>query len=98
MGISDPEFSARSLTELVDLILKLNSRIREKISPRRKEGKKPAKTTEMVIIILNNTSGAPAKAPRPEKLKASGSEWIEDLCDEIERGNSGPPDPISSPE
>jgi hypothetical protein len=71
MGPSDKEPLARSLTELVDLLLKLNSKIREKISPRPKGETKGAKNTEMVIIILNNSSGAPTKAPRPQKTRLS---------------------------
>lgn len=89
MGPSDKEPSARSLTELVDLLLKLNAKIREKISPRRKGETKGAKNTEMVIIILNHSSGSPAEAPRPPKNKVLKDEWIEDLCGDIERGSSG---------
>jgi hypothetical protein len=89
MGPSDKEPLARSLTELVDLLLKLNSKIREKISPRPKGETKGAKNTEMVIIILNNSSGAPTKAPRPPKNKTLGNDWIEELCGDIERGSSG---------
>jgi hypothetical protein len=89
MGPSDKEPLVRSLTELVDLLLKLNSKIREKISPRRKGETKGAKNTEMVIIILNNSSGSPAKAPRPQKTKTLGNDWIEELCGDIERGSSG---------
>jgi hypothetical protein len=73
----------------VDLLLKLNSKIREKISPRPKGETKGAKNTEMVIIILNHSSGAPAKAPRPQKTKTLGNDWIEELCGDIERGSSG---------
>ena len=89
MGPSHKEPLARSLTELVDLLVKLNSKIREKISPRRKGETKGAKNTEMVIIILNHSSGAPAKVPRPPKTKALGNDWIEELCGDIERGSSG---------
>jgi len=89
MGPSDKEPSARTLTELVDLLLKLNSKIREKISPRPKEETKGAKNSEMVIIIMNHSSGPPAKAPRPQKTKTLRDEWIEDLCGDIERGSSG---------
>jgi hypothetical protein len=89
MGPSGKEPSARSLTELVDLILKLNAKIREKISPRRKGETKGAKNTEMVIIILNHSSGAPAKAPRREKARALGKNWIEDLCGDIEKEGNG---------
>ena len=89
MGPSHKEPLARSLTELVDLLLKLNSKIREKISPRPKEETKRAKNTEMVIIILNHSSGISAKAPRPQKTKVLRDEWIEDLCGDIEKGSSG---------
>ena len=89
MSPSHKELSARSLNELVDLLLKLNSKIREKISPRPKEETKGAKNTEMVIIVMNHSSGPPAKAPRPQKTKTLRDEWIEDLCGDIERGSSG---------
>ena len=89
MSPSHKELSARSLNELVDLLLKLNSKIREKISPRPNEETKGAKNSEMVIIIMNHSSGPPAKAPRPQKTKTLRDEWIEDLCGDIERGSSG---------
>ena len=89
MSPSHKELSAQSLNELVDLLLKLNSKIREKISPRPKEETKGAKNSEMVIIIMNHSSGPPAKAPRPQKTKTLRDEWIEDLCGDIERGSSG---------
>ena len=89
METSGKEPSARSLTELVDLILKLNAKIREKISPRRRGETKDAKNTEMVIIILNHSSGDPPKVSRAQKAKASGKDWIEDLCGDIEKEGSG---------
>ena len=89
MRPSHKEPAARSLNELVDLLLKLNSKIREKIFPRPKEETKGAKNTEMVIIIMNHSSGPPAKAPRLQKTKALGNDWIEDLCGDIEGGSSG---------
>jgi hypothetical protein len=93
MGASGKEPSPRSLTELVDLILKLNAKIREKISPRRKGETKGSKNTEMVIIILNHSSGDPPKVSRTQKAKASGNDWIEDLCGDIEKEGSSQKSP-----
>lgn len=75
----------KALGELMDLFLKLNSRLREKIFPRPKERRGKAEKTEMVIIILNNSSGNPARPPRPEKPKLPKSNWINNLCEDIER-------------
>ncbi len=79
--------SARSLKELMDLVLKLNTKIRERISPRPPKEEKPPENTEMVIIILNQSSENPPKTSRPEKPKTGGNEWIDDLCEEIQRGS-----------
>ena len=81
--------SARSLRELMELVLKLNAKIRERISPRPPRGEKPAEETEMVIIILKQSSENPSKPPRPQKPKTSGGEWIDDLCEEIQREGRG---------
>ena len=77
--------TARSLRELMELLLKLNSKIREKISPRSPKEEKPPENMEMVIIIMNQSSENPAKASRPEKPKTRGNDWIDDLCEEIQR-------------
>ena len=77
--------SARSVKELMDLLLKLNSKIREKISPRPPKEEKPPGNMEMVIIILNQSSENPPKTSRPEKPKTRGNDWIDDLCEEIQR-------------
>jgi hypothetical protein len=39
----------------------------------------------MVIIILNSSSGPPARPPRPEKPKLPKPNWINELCEDIER-------------
>ena len=82
--------SARSLRELMDLLLKLNSKIREKISPRAPKEDKPRTNMEMVIIILNRSSEKAPKTSRPQKTKTAGGEWIEDLCEEIQKGGRKP--------
>ena len=68
----------------MDLFLKLNSKLREKISPRPKEEKRKAEKTEMVIIILNSSSENTPRTPRPEKPKLPKPNWIDELCDDIE--------------
>ena len=81
--------SAKSLNELMDLLLKLNAQLREKISPSRKKGELEAENTEMVVIILNHTPGTPSpKIPRPPKPKPMKNDWIDGLCEEIEGGSS----------
>jgi hypothetical protein len=83
---------SKSLNDLVTLILKLNDKLREKISSRSR-GKKEAKTgpTEVVIIIMTNEEGkvsSPAQKRRPAKDAPPKSEWIEDFCKDIEQGIS----------
>ena len=79
------EPSAKALGELMDLFLKLNSKLRERIFPRPKEEKGKAENVEMLIIILNSSSEKYPRVPRPEKPKLPRSNWIDELCEEIER-------------
>ncbi len=80
--------SSRSMNEVMNLILRLNDKLREKISPRKKGKKLDAGSTEVVIIIM--TSQEEKKALPAKKAKAetetSNSDWIQDLCREIEKG------------
>ncbi len=77
--------AARSLRELMELLVKLNSKIREKISPRPRKEETPPGNMEMVIIILNQSSENPPKASRREKPPTPGDDWIDGLCEEIQR-------------
>ena len=83
------EPSAKSLNELMELLLKLNARLRNKISPQQKKEETGGENMEMVIIILNNSSESIPRAPRTEKPASLKVDWIEDLCKEIERGSWG---------
>ncbi len=85
--VGKKEPSAKTLNELMELLLKLNSKLRKKVSPH--PGKKEAGEMEMVIIILNSSSEPAPKNPRPEKRLAARNTWIDDLCREIERGAPG---------
>ncbi len=78
------EASAKALGELMELFLKLNSKLRGKISPRPKEERRKADKTEMVIIILNSSSENTPRPPRQEKPRLPKPHWIDELCRDIE--------------
>ncbi len=72
----------------MELLLKLNSKLRRKISPRPKNVK--AGDPEMVIIILNSPSEPAARRPSPpraEPARAPKSTWMDDMFQELERGS-----------
>jgi hypothetical protein len=78
--------SSKSLNELMELLLKLNAKVREKISPRGKRDEARPENMEMVIIILNNPSESHPRPPRAGRAKPMKHAWIDRLCREIERG------------
>ena len=83
--------SAKSLNELMNLLMKLNAKLREKIAPSRaKKENGPGKTTDVLIIIMSaqEEKSRPSKTSRPGKPEPLNSDWIQDLCEEIERGPS----------
>lgn len=77
--------SAKSLNELMELLMKLNAQLREKIPPRRKKEEPGAENMEMVIIILNSSAERSPGVPPAEKPKLPKKNWIDDLCRAIER-------------
>ncbi len=79
--------SNKSLNELMELLLKLNAKVREKMSPRGRKDEAGAGNAEMVIIILNNSSESRPRAPRTERAKPLKNDWIDRLFREIERGS-----------
>ena len=84
--------SGKSLNELMELLLKLNAKLREKISPRGKKEATGAENMEMVIIILGNSSKTAPQNPRArreEKPNPVKNDWIEEMCQEIERPSGG---------
>lgn len=85
LGRKNP--SAKSLRELMELLMKLNAELREKISTRRKGDGAGVENTEMVIIILSNSPQSAPSAPRMEKPKPGKNNWIDGLCQAIERGS-----------
>jgi hypothetical protein len=79
------ESLSKSADELVRLLLKLNSKIREKLNLSRK--KKPATAqTDVVIIIMTNRKekSRPEKPARPVETPSPQGDWLENLFAEIE--------------
>ena len=82
--------SAKSMNELINLILKLNEKLRERISPRKKDGA----GEEIVVIIMTSQEEKKAvsktrKAPPP----AASSAWMQDLFRDIEREGASKKNP-----
>jgi len=79
--------STKSMNELMNLLMKLNAKLREKISPSKKKDTAPGKM-DVVIIIMTNPEEKPktGKTTRQSKPESLKGEWIQDLCEEIERG------------
>ena len=87
LGKKNP--SSKSLNELLELLLKLNAKLREKVSPRRNKDDPGEENMEMVIIILSNGPKSAPRASRAEKPAPLKNDWIEELCQEIERPSGG---------
>jgi hypothetical protein len=79
------EPSSNSAEELVRLLLKLNSRLREKLSLSRKKKPESRQTEVMIIILTDRKEPARPGKPAPAlKSPAAPDGWMEDLFAEIE--------------
>ncbi|MBI5967596.1 MAG: hypothetical protein HY882_07055 [Deltaproteobacteria bacterium] len=80
--------SSKSLNELMNLLMKLNAKLREKISPANRKKENGPEKMDVVIIILSSQAekARSAKTSRPGKTDPMKGDWIQDLCEEIERG------------
>ncbi|MDO8955344.1 MAG: hypothetical protein Q7W38_00625 [Deltaproteobacteria bacterium] len=81
--------STQAINELMELLGKLNAKLREKIAPRRNKEDRGLGNMEMVIIILNHSSENAPEPSRPEKEKPKPlkKDWVDFLCEEIEQGS-----------
>jgi hypothetical protein len=82
------EPSTKSLSELMNLLMKLNARLREKFSPPPKKKENGAAKLDVIIIIMSDQfrKPGPVKNSRSSKREPLKGDWIEELCEEIERG------------
>ena len=80
---------AKSVNELMNLLMKLNDKLREKISPVRKKKENELEKTDVVIIIMSNQAERvrSSKTSRTAKTESPQRDWIQDLCQDIERGS-----------
>jgi hypothetical protein len=80
--------SDKSLNELMNLLMKLNAKLKEKISPPNKKKENRPGRMDVVIIIMSEQQEKPrpVKTSRPAKPEPLKDDWIEDLCEEIEGG------------
>jgi hypothetical protein len=77
--------SPKSIHELLDILLKLNAKLKEKIRPPKKK-ETGSGQTDLVIIILTNQeeqprSGKPGKMEKPE---APAGDWMGKMFAQIE--------------
>lgn len=80
--------SRKSLNELMKLLMKLNTKLREKLSPH--SAKEVSPKMDVVIIIMTNQQEK-AKVPktsRSAKSQAPKDDWINNLCEDIEKKTS----------
>lgn len=72
----------------MNLLMKLNAKLREKISPAKGQKENGPEKMDVVIIILSSQAekARSAKTSRPVKPELMKGDWIQDLCEEIERG------------
>ncbi|MBU1206899.1 MAG: hypothetical protein KKH04_08240 [Proteobacteria bacterium] len=79
--------STKSLNELMNLLMKLNAKLREKIAPAKKNNIAPDKMDVVIIIMTHQEEKPkPIKTPRHSKAEPLKGDWIRDLCNEIEQG------------
>ncbi len=80
--------SPKSLDELMKLLLKLNTKLREKLSPRKK--KETPEKMDVVIIIMTSQEekSKTSKATKTGKRQFPKEDWIEDLVEDIEKNIS----------
>ena len=78
---------SKTFHELMNLLLKLNAALREKISPAKRKKDDGAEKMDVVIIIMTHEEekARPERAHRMPKPESPPGDWIQDLCREIEQ-------------
>lgn len=80
--------SPKSLNELMELLLKLNNKLREKISSRKKKSS-PEKIDVVIIIMTSQEEKTKmAKAAKTGKSQLPKDDWIKNLIADIEKNTS----------
>jgi hypothetical protein len=83
--VGKKESSDKSLNELMNLLMKFNAKLREKLLPSKKKNIAPEKTDVVIIIVTNQEEKQKSpKTSRRLKPESPKGDWIQDLCDTIE--------------
>ncbi len=79
--------AGKSMNELMSLLMKLNDKLRGKISSRRKTQDARAEKTDVIIIMMTSEEEeAPAARTIKARPAAAEGDWMQSLFKEIEQG------------
>lgn len=79
------EPAEKSRDDLIRLLLRLNAKLREKLSLGRKRISAPLQTEVMIILLNRRQENPPPREKSRQALpSASGGAWIDDLFAEIQ--------------
>lgn len=82
--------SPKSLNELMKLLLELNTKLQEKLYPRKNKGN-PEKMDVVIIIMTSQEEKAKSsKAAKTGKSQLPKDDWIKNLIADIEKNTSTP--------
>jgi hypothetical protein len=80
--------SAKSLNELLNLLLKLNAKLREKIYPLKKKENAPGQTDVVIIIMTTQEERSRnGKLVKAEKSESPARDWMKEMFAQIEGGS-----------
>ena len=80
--------SAKSFNELLNLLLKLNARLREKIYPPKKKENTSGQTDVVIIIMTNQEERSRnGKLAKTEKPESPAGDWMKEMFAQIEEGS-----------
>ncbi len=74
------------MNEIMNLILRLNDKLKERVSPKKAKDLDAGNTEVVIIIMTSQEEKKAASAKAVPKTSTPSSDWIRGLCREIEKG------------